>query len=141
MKKTWLAKALMCLSLFALIVLTVLFFADIISWVKFAPVAAVLLLIFAVTFLGADTITKINFLGASIERDVNAAKAIRDDTRKLAKLIVEVSRASSANALMVHSNERAPHLLEETLKELEQLAEPDEHTRKQWQARMAKDYA
>ena len=66
-------------SLFLLAVLTILYFAGVIGFVKYSPVAGVLFLVFAVTYLGVETITKVTFLGTSIERDVTAAREIENN--------------------------------------------------------------
>jgi allophanate hydrolase subunit 1 len=100
-----------------------------------------LFLTFAVTFLGIETVTKISFKGASIERDVTAAKEIRQDIRDLAKTIVEVVHGINATSITFSRARRATEQLEERLAALETLAEPDAATREQWRTDMAEQFS
>ena len=124
-------------SLFLLAVLTILYFAGVIGFVKYSPVAGVLFLVFAVTYLGVETITKVTFLGTSIERDVTAAREIKEEIRNLAKIIVEVMNGMDATTVTFGRAESARESLRERLAALECLAEPDVALREQWRADMA----
>jgi hypothetical protein len=88
------------LSLFGIVTLLVLFALNVIEPVKFGLMAVPLLVVFAVSFFGAETITELKVFGASIKRDVRAAREIRNEVRAMARTIARMMALNELRSLV-----------------------------------------
>ena len=128
------------LLLTAVITLPILLLLNQISIVVFTAIGALWLLSALVLFLGPETITEITIWKASIKRDVQAAREIRDEVervrtelRYLTKLIVEDSYiVASSSMLALGGGGAARKRIEQNLDKLSEFAEPIKEKEQAW---------
>jgi hypothetical protein len=112
--------------------LSVLLVIQIISVSAFVALGLGWLLISLVLILGPETISEITVWKASIKRDVQAAKQFRDeakqireDLRRVTKMIVEDSYILASESLLAAGGNSAAKIrIEKNIDELSKFAEP-----------------
>jgi hypothetical protein len=140
MSKTvaWVALALATLLVFALLLLQVVpVLTGLAAW-------AVCLIVCIIFLVGPETVSEVSFWKASIKRDVQAAREIREDIqasadrlRKVVRLVVENSYILACSSFLAAGGERtARERLEKNLDVLTDFAGVDTDAEDAWWAEL-----
>jgi hypothetical protein len=121
-------------------VLSILYLFNILAFIAFSTTWVVWLIIFILILVGPETVSEITVWKASIKRDVQAAREIREEIeqisdyfKSLVKLVVENSYIlGSSSFLAMGSDKDAKGRLEENLDVLTKLVEADEDEQDRW---------